>query len=94
MPKVVDAATLADRIGASAEWVRAHYLELGGWRLGHGAKAPYRFDPVEADRIVREWGRKPQDEELAPSKRPASRTRRERTDERKRLLSIRGTDPT
>lgn len=52
-PAVVDAATLASRLGVSSQWVRDHAEDLGGWRLGDGPKAPYRFDAHTAIRAMR-----------------------------------------
>lgn len=87
---VGDAAALGARIGASAEWVKAHYRELGGWRLGRGPKAPYRFDLAEAERTVREWSQEPQlDDQPPPKPKP-----RQKQASRVELLPIRGTDPT
>lgn len=89
---VVDAATVARRIGMSSEWVRAHYRELGGWKLGRGKRPRYRFDLAEAERAVRERGAEPPETESAPTQRTSRRVRKPRSHER--LLPIRGTDPT
>ena len=85
---VVDASTLAARLGVSAQWVRDHADELGGWRLGSGPKAPYRFHASGAERALRGATRQP---EAKPVE--SSRSRR-RTSSRSRLLPVRGDDPT
>lgn len=82
---VVDAATLAARLGVSAQWVRDHAGELGGWRMGDGPKAPYRFDARTAEQRLR--GRTPVEPD-PPTQRPPS-PRREAG-----LLPRRGDDPT
>lgn len=87
----VDAATVATRIGASAAWVREHFRELGGWRLGEGPKAPYRFDLATAERAVRGFGRESGSLEAQSSKR---RTRARNPGRASRLVPIRGSDPT
>src|ERR1039458_4694666 len=42
--ELVDAITVARHIGMSAAWVREHGLELGGQRIGGGAKPRWRYD--------------------------------------------------
>lgn len=46
---LVDAKTLAQLLGVSADFVRDHAVELGGQKLTAAAKAPWRFD-VDAAR--------------------------------------------
>jgi hypothetical protein len=45
---LVDAHVMGDLLGMTAEWVRAHAAELGGVRLGEGARPRWRFDPEQA----------------------------------------------
>jgi hypothetical protein len=40
----VDSAELARRLGVRPSWVRAHARELGGFRLGTGPQARWRFE--------------------------------------------------
>lgn len=47
---LVDAATLAERLGVERSFVYEHSGELGGVRLGDGPRGRLRFDPVEAGR--------------------------------------------
>lgn len=47
-PGLVDAATLADRLGVARSYVYEHADELGAVRLGDGPKARLRFDAEEA----------------------------------------------
>jgi hypothetical protein len=42
----IGTAEAARRLGRSAEFVRDHAEELGGWRVGSGPKAPWNFDPA------------------------------------------------
>lgn len=49
---LVDAATLAKRLGVSRSWVYEHAVELGAKRLGGGAKPRLRFDVAEAERLA------------------------------------------
>jgi hypothetical protein len=45
---LVDAATLAKRLGVSRGFVYEHADELGAFRLGSGPRARLRFDVAEA----------------------------------------------
>ena len=91
-PEVVGAAALAKRIGASAQWVRDHAEELGGWRLGNGPKAPYRFDVDRAERSLRGSG--PERRPLPPPERDMANARRRHMPGTSGLLPVRGDDPT
>ena len=42
----LDTASAAKLIGSSEDYVREHGTELGGWRLGTGPRARWRFDRV------------------------------------------------
>ena len=48
----IDAATLADRLAMSAQWVRDHAAELGGKRRGRGPKARWRFEWPKARELA------------------------------------------
>jgi hypothetical protein len=50
--RLVDARTLADRLGVSRDTVYAHAAELGGKRVGNSARARIRFD---LDRALEAW---------------------------------------
>jgi hypothetical protein len=47
---LLDAQSLARRLGVSREWVYDHAVELGAFRLGGGRRPRLRFDP----RVVQE----------------------------------------
>jgi hypothetical protein len=49
---LIDAATLARRLGVSRGWVYENAERLGVRRLGDGAKARLRFDPDGAERAI------------------------------------------
>lgn len=42
--RLVDAATVADTLGVSRDFVYAHAAELGGQRIGSGPRGRLRFD--------------------------------------------------
>ena len=86
--EVVDAARLGERLGVSAQWVREHAEDLGGWRLGDGPKAPYRFDADKAEGILRG----PAAPDGSESPRPRARLRHRSLNPD--LLPVRGDDPT
>lgn len=44
MTQLVDAATLADRLGFTRDYVYRHAAELGALRFGDGPRARLRFD--------------------------------------------------
>lgn len=46
---LIDARDTARRLGVARAWVYAHARELGGVRLGEGARARLRFDPAVID---------------------------------------------
>jgi len=77
---LVDARTLADRLGVARGFVYAHADELGAVRLGDGPKAPLRFDVEQAKSAMscsyskRSLVEKP--DETGRSEQPRSRTRR------------------
>jgi hypothetical protein len=41
---LVDAATVAEALSVSRDWVYAHAAELGGRRIGQGSRGRLRFD--------------------------------------------------
>lgn len=41
---LVDAATVAEALSVSRDWVYAHAAELGGKRIGQGSRGRLRFD--------------------------------------------------
>jgi hypothetical protein len=43
-PRLVDAATVAQRFGVTAQWVRENAEQLGAVRLGDGPRPRLRFD--------------------------------------------------
>jgi hypothetical protein len=47
-PRLVDTATLAEVLGVSPGFVRAHADQLGAVRIGNGPKARLRFDIDQA----------------------------------------------
>jgi hypothetical protein len=47
-PRLVDTATLAEVLGVSPGFVRAHPDQLGAVRIGNGPKARLRFDIDQA----------------------------------------------
>lgn len=76
----IDAATLADRLAMSAQWVRDHAAELGGKRRGRGPKARWRFEWPKARDLADGLQRR------AEPTLPRSRRRRTEPD----LLPIKG----
>jgi hypothetical protein len=46
--ELVDAATVAAALGCSRDWVYEHADELGGRRIGDGARPRLRFDLAQA----------------------------------------------
>jgi hypothetical protein len=48
IPRLVDAAALAEILGVTRPTVYAHAEELGAIRIGRGARARLRFDPARA----------------------------------------------
>lgn len=53
-PELVTAGELAHRLRVTRAWIYKHRHLLGGERLGHGPKAPWRFDPEVAKRRLAE----------------------------------------
>lgn len=69
VPRAVDAATLARRLGVTRGFVYEHADELGGARLGDGPRARLRFD---LDRALQAWNARSTSEESQQSQSPAS----------------------
>ncbi len=88
MNQLVDAATAADKLGVSRDYVYRHARELGVVRLGTGEKARLRFDlervlaAVSADR--------PTQVHPTPPTAPARPNRRTNTTSGFPLLPIKG----
>jgi hypothetical protein len=91
---LVTAVDIARRFGMTAEWVREHGAELGGFRLGSGSRPRWRFDPQRVAEALEQRaacapGRGSGPPDLpAPAQEPARRRRPAPT--RARLLPIRG----
>lgn len=49
---LVDAVTVAARLGVDVGWVYEHAARLGARRLGDGPRARLRFSLAEVDRVV------------------------------------------
>jgi hypothetical protein len=58
-PRVVDSQGLAEALGVSADWVRAHSQDLGGRRLGDGPRGRLRFDLDQAVELFHAGAAKP-----------------------------------
>ena len=89
---LVDAQTLAARLGVTRDTVYGHAVELGGQRIGEGPRGRLRFDP---DRALEAWtarcASETSDAPTLPATVGAKRSRRRaRSDSEVRLLSIRG----
>lgn len=85
-PELVDAAEVGRRLGLSADYVRRHAAQLGGVKVGDGARGRWRFDPA-----VAAGGMNPSKEGVGsavgaesgpPSGSPAPARRNSRTDRR------------
>jgi hypothetical protein len=93
---LVDAATLASKLGVSRDCVYAHADELGGERIGNGPRGRLRFDLGQA---LAAWTTRCHSKEShtpnppAPTDDPA-RPRRQRMGSSPGLLPIRGTATT
>ena len=74
---LVDAATLARRLGVERDWVYAHARELGAVRLGDGPKARLRFDAAHARATLPTVARDDQPPPDQPRRRPRGRPRRQ-----------------
>lgn len=87
---LVDARALAQLLGVSVDFVRAHALELGGQKLSASTKAPWRFDVEDAR--ARLAGRMAADRSATPvaGRATAGGRRRRSTREPGRSLAIRG----
>jgi len=75
---LVDAQTLAGLLSVSADWVRTHAEELGGFRLCSGPKAPWRFDVAGVIHRLRTETRQrspPESEEASTRERRPRRSR-------------------
>jgi len=53
--RLLSAREVAERYGLSARWVREHAFELGGLRLGGGAKPRLRFDAATVASRMTSW---------------------------------------
>lgn len=84
---LVDAATLAERLGVSRGFVYEHAHELGVIRLGSGPRARLRFDVERATACLA--GRKSEVAEPA-SQQGSRRRRRSGSGTNVQLLPIRG----
>ncbi len=82
--ELVDAATLARRLGVSRDYVYAHRKELGGEPLGNGPRPRLRF-PANPPRQ--------ETEEARPDPRTRPRTPRLRKGASVELLAVRGSAP-
>jgi hypothetical protein len=71
---LVDAQTLADRLGVSRAFIYEHADELGALRLGSGPRARLRFDVASA--IACYAGRESPAADAAPAKAPRRRRKR------------------
>jgi transposase-like protein len=68
---------VALRLGVARSTVYAHWREWGGFKLGHGAKAPIRFDPARLPTGGRTAGQDaPREPPAAPARRCRRRARR------------------
>lgn len=88
--RLVDAATVADALGISRDWVYAHAQELGGARVGAGPRGRLRFD---LNRALAAWRSRPVgDLERAASEASTELPRRsgKRPREDAGLLPVRG----
>jgi hypothetical protein len=88
-PRLLDAATVAQRLGVSREYVYSHARELGGRKLGNGPKAPWRFDP--AGLVQDDLGAVPHQTSSKPPPKPKRNARRRGGGDD--LLEIRGERP-
>jgi hypothetical protein len=91
-PGLVDAQTLARRLGISRSTVYEHSAELGAIEVGDGDRPRLRFD---YDRAVEAWtrrsaDRRPQQPEARSSARITRRRRPSRLDSGTQLLPIAG----
>jgi hypothetical protein len=90
--RLVDAATLAAKLGVSRDFVYAHASELGAQRIGGGLRGRLRFD---LDHALATWTSRPGSEEphkptpTASTHEPARR-RRQRMRDCSGLLPVRG----
>jgi hypothetical protein len=50
VPALADVKALAAALGVSADFIREHAAELGGFRIADTPRAPWRFDVGEARR--------------------------------------------
>jgi hypothetical protein len=83
--RVVDAQGLANVLGVSPDWVRAHADELGARRLGDGPRGRLRFDLDHAVELFHAGATKPR--ARVPASPPRRRPRR--TPDRVDLLPVR-----
>jgi hypothetical protein len=84
-PEVIDAATLAKKLGVSREYIYDHAEELGGEKLGEGPRGRWRF-PAERPEISRH-------QEAVARPDPRTRPRARRSTANVTLLAVRGDAP-
>lgn len=72
-PQLVDATTLATRLGVSRDYVYAHAEELGGRRIGSGPRGRLRFDLHQA---LAAWTTQPDKPTARQALPPPARPRR------------------
>jgi hypothetical protein len=85
---LLDAATLAERLGVSREFVYDHAKELGGEQLGNGPRGRWRFPaPNTSRRSTGSEGTARPDPRAKPS--PPRRRKASSTE----LLAVRGKSP-
>jgi hypothetical protein len=91
---LVDARTLAARLGVARDFVYSHAGELGAVRLGEGPRARLRFDVERAAAALESCsaGRGSQPAESAVVGPVRHRRRASRSGSSARLLPIRGVD--
>lgn len=88
--RLVDAATLAQELGVSRDFVYAHACDLGGERIGAGPRGRLRFD---RDRALSAWAGRPTKTAPHPGRRSRSTcdsvARRRRSNHQVGLLPVR-----
>jgi hypothetical protein len=86
---LVDAATIAELIGTTRDWVYQNADRLGAIRLGDGPRARLRFDP---ERVERALGSDASDQRAQPARKAAAYADATRSCTRARvpLLPIKG----
>jgi hypothetical protein len=67
---LVDAATLAKRLGVSRDFVYDHATRLGGIKLRDGRRGPLRFDVERAKAALAEDQARPRPRKVTPRRAP------------------------